>query len=159
MAREQLPRFVSPMLARAGVPCEADGWAYEVKFDGMRAELHIQAGKLCLRSRPGRECTSNDPGGEYGPYLAIDAAPVYQDVVRQFARRAPAEVEQGEGEERGGRPLRGEPRLPVCRPQPRAQTREVRLAVLVRQTSSPSSSSRRFRSSPDSVAGSVEASR
>jgi hypothetical protein len=34
MVREHLPRFVSPMLARSGMPTDAEGWAYEVKFDG-----------------------------------------------------------------------------------------------------------------------------
>jgi hypothetical protein len=28
MVREHLPRFVSPMLARSGLPSNAEGWAY-----------------------------------------------------------------------------------------------------------------------------------
>jgi bifunctional non-homologous end joining protein LigD len=61
MVREHLPRFVSPMLARSGMPTDAEGWAYEVKFDGMRAQLRLDGGTLCLRSRPGRDCTEAFP--------------------------------------------------------------------------------------------------
>ena len=41
MVRERLPRFVPPMLARSGTPTDAEGWAYEVKFDGMRAQVRL----------------------------------------------------------------------------------------------------------------------
>jgi bifunctional non-homologous end joining protein LigD len=61
MVREHLPRFVSPMLARSGMPTDAEGWAYEVKFDGVRAQLRLDGGTLCLRSRPGRDCTEAFP--------------------------------------------------------------------------------------------------
>jgi hypothetical protein len=40
-------------------------------------------------------------------------------------------MEQIEAQERGGRPVRRQARLPVRRTQPRAQAREVRLALLV----------------------------
>jgi len=49
------------MLARSGVPCDAGGWAFEGKFDGMRTQLRLDEGKLCLRSRPGRDCTDAFP--------------------------------------------------------------------------------------------------
>jgi bifunctional non-homologous end joining protein LigD len=61
MLHEELPRFVSPMLARSGITCPAEGWAYEVKFDGMRAQLRVEDGDLCVRSRPGRDCTDAFP--------------------------------------------------------------------------------------------------
>lgn len=61
MVREHLPRFVPPMLARSGKRTEPEGWAYEVKFDGMRAQLRLDQGELCLRSRPGRDCTGLTP--------------------------------------------------------------------------------------------------
>jgi ATP-dependent DNA ligase len=86
MVREDLPRFVAPMLARAGTPTDAAGWAYEVKFDGMRAQLRLDRGKLCLRSRPGRACTDAFP--ELAP-------PVYRAVAAPAAprRRARPELE------------------------------------------------------------------
>lgn len=61
MHREHLPRFVPPMLARSGVPGDAERWAYEVKFDGIRAQLRVEGGRICVRSRPGRDCTDAFP--------------------------------------------------------------------------------------------------
>jgi bifunctional non-homologous end joining protein LigD len=61
MVREHLPRFVPPMLARSGALCAEEGWAYEVKFDGMRAQVRLDGGRLYLRSRPGRDCTDAFP--------------------------------------------------------------------------------------------------
>jgi bifunctional non-homologous end joining protein LigD len=49
------------MLARPGAPCDGEGWAYEVKFDGMRAQLGVEHGEVRLRSRPGRDCTDAFP--------------------------------------------------------------------------------------------------
>ena len=45
------------MLARSGPLPEGPGWAFEVKFDGIRAQLRWDGRSLCLRSRPGRDCT------------------------------------------------------------------------------------------------------
>ena len=59
--REELPRFVSPMLLRGGTPPDGAGWAVEVKFDGMRSQLRYDGRRLCLRSRPGRDCTVEFP--------------------------------------------------------------------------------------------------
>jgi bifunctional non-homologous end joining protein LigD len=60
-AREELPRFVGPMLARTGSVPVGDGWATEVKFDGMRLQLRRDGHAVCLRSRPGRNCTEEFP--------------------------------------------------------------------------------------------------
>jgi bifunctional non-homologous end joining protein LigD len=59
--REDLPRFLSPMLLRAGKPPETGVWALEVKWDGMRAQVRSDGRRLCLRSRPGRDCTAEFP--------------------------------------------------------------------------------------------------
>jgi len=56
-----MPRFIEPMLARSGSVPEGDDWALEVKFDGMRAQLRWDGRALCLRSRPGRDCTAEFP--------------------------------------------------------------------------------------------------
>jgi bifunctional non-homologous end joining protein LigD len=58
---EGMPRFVEPMLARSGPVPDGDDWALEVKFDGMRAQLRWDGRTLCLRSRPGRDCTAEFP--------------------------------------------------------------------------------------------------
>ena len=49
-ALEELPRFISPMLATAGAPTEA-GWALKVKWDDMRAQLRYDNRRVCVRSR------------------------------------------------------------------------------------------------------------
>jgi bifunctional non-homologous end joining protein LigD len=56
-----MPRFIEPMLARSGRIPDGDDWALEVKFDGMRAQLRWDGRTLCLRSRPGRDCTAEFP--------------------------------------------------------------------------------------------------
>jgi bifunctional non-homologous end joining protein LigD len=59
--REELPRFVSPMLLSQGAPPSGDGWAVEVKWDGIRAQMRFDGCTVCLRSRPGRDCTDQFP--------------------------------------------------------------------------------------------------
>jgi bifunctional non-homologous end joining protein LigD len=49
------------MLARTGPIPVDDGWALEVKFDGMRVQLRSDGRAVCLRSRPGRDCTEEFP--------------------------------------------------------------------------------------------------
>jgi bifunctional non-homologous end joining protein LigD len=56
-----MPRFIEPMLARSGRVPDGDDWALEVKFDGMRAQLRWDGRVLCLRSRPGRDCSAEFP--------------------------------------------------------------------------------------------------
>jgi ATP dependent DNA ligase domain len=56
-----MPRFIEPMLARSGRIPDSNEWALEVKFDGMRAQLRWDGRTLCLRSRPGRNCTAEFP--------------------------------------------------------------------------------------------------
>jgi bifunctional non-homologous end joining protein LigD len=60
-SQEELPRFVAPMLAASGPMPVSDGWAVEVKFDGMRLQLRRDGAAVCLRSRPGRDCTEEFP--------------------------------------------------------------------------------------------------
>jgi bifunctional non-homologous end joining protein LigD len=59
--REGLPRFIAPALASSGVAPTDDAWAMEVKWDGMRAQLRFDGHALCVRSRPGRDCTAEFP--------------------------------------------------------------------------------------------------
>ena len=56
--RARLPSKLSPMLATPGVPPRGDaGWAYEMKWDGVRALAFIEDGQLRLASRTGRDIT------------------------------------------------------------------------------------------------------
>ena len=61
MAREDLPRFVEPMLARPGQAPSQEGWTIELKLDGCRGQLRVDRGAWCLRSRPGRDCSDGFP--------------------------------------------------------------------------------------------------
>jgi bifunctional non-homologous end joining protein LigD len=57
-----MPPFVAPMLpAPVDRLPEDDGWALEVKWDGMRAQARIEQAQLCVRSRRGVEWTRHFP--------------------------------------------------------------------------------------------------
>jgi hypothetical protein len=49
------------MLASPGPAPTEQGWAREVKWDGMRAQLRFDGRRVCVRSRPGRNCTAEFP--------------------------------------------------------------------------------------------------
>ena len=59
--RERFPRFIAPMLATTGPAPTRAGWAMEVKWDGMRAQLRFDRHAFYVRSRPGRDCTGEFP--------------------------------------------------------------------------------------------------
>jgi bifunctional non-homologous end joining protein LigD len=53
---------VRPMLARAATEPPRDGaWAYELKWDGIRALGHVEAGTLRIESRNGKDLTPRFP--------------------------------------------------------------------------------------------------
>ena len=57
-----LPRDVTPMLATAGkLPEKDDGWAYEIKFDGVRVLTFVEKGQARLVTRNGNDVTSSYP--------------------------------------------------------------------------------------------------
>ncbi len=60
--REPMPARIAPMLARAGsLPDEDGGWAYEVKWDGVRAIAYSQPGELRVESRNLKDITDTYP--------------------------------------------------------------------------------------------------
>ena len=60
--RVPMPSSVTPMLATLGeFPRDDGGWAYELKWDGVRAIAYSDAGHLSLESRNGRDITSQYP--------------------------------------------------------------------------------------------------
>jgi bifunctional non-homologous end joining protein LigD len=61
--REPMPRSVKPMVATLSttLPREEKDWAYELKWDGIRAIAYCEAGHLRLESRRLREITSHYP--------------------------------------------------------------------------------------------------
>jgi bifunctional non-homologous end joining protein LigD len=57
-----LPADVEPMLARLGaMPRDPDAWAFEYKWDGMRALCYWQGGRMRLQSRKLNDVTSRYP--------------------------------------------------------------------------------------------------
>jgi len=60
--REAMPEHLVPMLACAGtLPAEDGGWAYEVKWDGVRAIAYSRPGELRLESRNLNDITVSYP--------------------------------------------------------------------------------------------------
>ncbi|HUH81547.1 MAG TPA: DNA ligase D [Solirubrobacteraceae bacterium] len=61
-SRQPMPEGIVPMLARAGeLPAPEDGWAYEIKWDGVRALAYCQPGELRLESRNLLDITAKYP--------------------------------------------------------------------------------------------------
>jgi bifunctional non-homologous end joining protein LigD len=62
LAREPMPEHLVPMLARAGeLPSEEEGWAFEIKWDGVRAIAYSRPGELRLESRNLNDITASYP--------------------------------------------------------------------------------------------------
>ncbi len=60
--RAPMPESLVPMLAKAGkLPPRQAEWAFEVKWDGVRAVGFVQGGRLKLVSRSGRDITAQYP--------------------------------------------------------------------------------------------------
>ena len=60
--REPPPARVEPMLARTGdLPKDDGNWAYEIKWDGVRAIGYVDGGRLRLEARSGRDITPRYP--------------------------------------------------------------------------------------------------
>ncbi|MDE3130564.1 MAG: DNA ligase D [Acidobacteriota bacterium] len=67
---EEMPGFVPPMLAKLStLPADESQWAFEVKWDGVRAIAHSEPGRLHLLSRNG-----NDVSAAYPELRALNGA-------------------------------------------------------------------------------------
>ncbi|HWH11064.1 MAG TPA: DNA ligase D [Solirubrobacteraceae bacterium] len=59
---DPFPEHLAPMLARLGrMPAADDAWAYEIKWDGIRALLYYQPGRLRIESRNQNDLTHQFP--------------------------------------------------------------------------------------------------
>ncbi|HEX3873104.1 MAG TPA: DNA ligase D [Solirubrobacteraceae bacterium] len=59
---DPFPDHLSPMLARTGgLPADDDAWAYEIKWDGIRALVYYQPGRLRIESRNRNDITHTFP--------------------------------------------------------------------------------------------------
>jgi len=61
--REPVPTDLRPMLATptTGLPPDGDRWAFEMKWDGMRALLTVDGGRVRATSRQGNDATARFP--------------------------------------------------------------------------------------------------
>ncbi|HJQ41861.1 MAG TPA: ATP-dependent DNA ligase, partial [Jatrophihabitantaceae bacterium] len=60
--RARMPEHVTPMLATlGGLPSSDDGWAYEMKWDGVRALVAVSGGKVRITSRNDRDVSVSYP--------------------------------------------------------------------------------------------------
>lgn len=107
-----LPPLIRPMLATAGLlPAESDdgGWCYEMKWDGVRAMVYVEHGRLRALSRNDLDITPGYPeletiveafGGRSaivdGEVVAFDASgvPSFEALQSRMHVRAPAQVRQ-----------------------------------------------------------------
>jgi bifunctional non-homologous end joining protein LigD len=60
--RELLPEGITPMLAKpSSLPPNTDDWAFEIKWDGVRALAAVQGGRVRLQGRSGLDMTAAYP--------------------------------------------------------------------------------------------------
>src|SRR5215211_6042559 len=60
--REPMPERLAPMLARTGdLPPDDGRWAFEIKWDGVRAIAFVQGGRLVLHARSGNDISARYP--------------------------------------------------------------------------------------------------
>jgi bifunctional non-homologous end joining protein LigD len=60
--RQPMPARIKPMLARAGaLPADDGRWAFEIKWDGVRALVYSEPGRIRFESRNGNDITSSYP--------------------------------------------------------------------------------------------------
>jgi bifunctional non-homologous end joining protein LigD len=90
--REPMPDRIEPTLARTGpLPRDDSGWAYEIKWDGVRAIGYAEGGRLRLASRNGRDITPRYPElRELGRALAGHEAVIDGEVVAFDAEGRPS---------------------------------------------------------------------
>ena len=90
--REPMPERIEPMLARTGeLPPDDGRWAYEIKWDGVRAIGYVDGGRLRLASRNGRDITPRYPElRELGRALAGRQAVLDGEVVAFDAEGRPS---------------------------------------------------------------------
>jgi bifunctional non-homologous end joining protein LigD len=80
--REPMPEAIEPMLARSGDLPDGDGWAFEIKWDGVRAIAYAEGGRLRLASRRANNITARYPElRELGRVLGTHEAVLDGEVV------------------------------------------------------------------------------
>jgi bifunctional non-homologous end joining protein LigD len=77
------PKLVEPMLATAGVlPKKDAGWAYELKWDGVRSIVYVDGGRVRVRSRNDKDLLTSFPElRELGSFLGSTSAVLDGEIV------------------------------------------------------------------------------
>jgi bifunctional non-homologous end joining protein LigD len=80
---DPLPTSLQPMLATAGqLPTDGDGWAFEIKWDGVRTILFVEGGRVRAQSRNDLDVTSSFPElAEIGEFLGMTTCVLDGEVV------------------------------------------------------------------------------
>jgi bifunctional non-homologous end joining protein LigD len=61
--QESMPDFIEPQLCKSiDRPPPGGAWVHEVKFDGYRLQVRVEAGKAAVRTRKGLDWTERFPG-------------------------------------------------------------------------------------------------
>jgi len=113
--RERIPEQLVPMLARAGrLPADDAGWAFEIKWDGVRAITYWQPGELRIESRNLNDVSARYPelralGPELGSREAVldgeivafdeDGRPSFERLQRRMHVASPSAIRRYASEE------------------------------------------------------------
>ncbi len=61
-SRDRMPAFIAPQLAKlVDRPPAGEGWGHELKLDGYRLQLRVEAGSVTLKTRKGLDWTPKFP--------------------------------------------------------------------------------------------------
>ena len=80
---DALPDAIKPMLAVAGkLPADSEGWAFEIKWDGVRAILFVEGGRVRAQSRNDLDVTVSFPElADIGKFLGMTTCVLDGEIV------------------------------------------------------------------------------
>ncbi len=80
---DDMPGSIKPMLAVAGqLPADSTGWAFEVKWDGVRAILFVEGGRVRAQSRNDLDVTVSFPElADIGKFLGMTTCIIDGEIV------------------------------------------------------------------------------
>ena len=90
--RDPMPTSLKPMLAVPGeLPADSTGWAFEIKWDGIRAILFVEGGRVRAHSRNDLDLTGSFPElADIGEYLGMAATVLDGEIVVLGANGRPS---------------------------------------------------------------------
>ena len=90
--RDPMPTSLTPMLAVPGeLPSDSTGWAFEIKWDGIRAILFVEGGRVRAQSRNDLDLTASFPElADIGEFLGMAAMVLDGEIVALGADGRPS---------------------------------------------------------------------